>query len=156
MRRPLCLFAALILSFAAGRVAPAIAREFDVGIVLSDGTRLSADVYRPADDGRHPVVVARTPYDNSTDFGSGEYYAGHGYVYVTVDSRGRYDSQGEFYPYLTEGDDGAEVIAWSAEQPWSDGPRGHDGWLVPGIRPMAGRGRVAAGAAGDECHGLAG
>ena len=145
MRRPLCLFAALILSFAAGRVAPAIAREFDVGIVLSDGTRLSADVYRPADDGRHPVVVARTPYDNSTDFGSGEYYAGHGYVYVTVDSRGRYDSQGEFYPYLTEGDDGAEVIAWSAEQPWSDGRvittggsyLGFDQWLAAAESPPA-------------------
>ena len=37
--------------------------EKNVEAAMRDGTVLRADVYRPADDGRHPVIVQRTPYN---------------------------------------------------------------------------------------------
>ena len=144
------VFLVLALSARAQPDEAGIVRQFDVGIPLSDGVRLSADVYRPSGEARAPVVLVRTPYDNSTGDGEGVYFATHGYAYVTVDSRGRYDSEGTFYPYRTEGRDGFEVIAWAAAQPWSDGRvvtyggsyLGFDQWLAaaespPALRAMA-------------------
>jgi predicted acyl esterase len=32
---------------------------------MRDGMVLAADVYRPHGDGRHPVLLQRTPYDKS-------------------------------------------------------------------------------------------
>jgi putative CocE/NonD family hydrolase len=118
--------------------------EYDRPIPLSDGVRLSADIYRPSGAGRFPVIVSRTPYDNSRD-PSGRFFAERGYVYVTVDVRGRYDSQGSFTPYASEGRDGSEVIQWAAEQPWSNGRVGTTGgsylgfsqWLAARERPPA-------------------
>jgi putative CocE/NonD family hydrolase len=125
-------------------------RSFDVGIELSDGVRLSADIYRPAAGERVPVVVTRTPYDNSSSTEEGEYFARHGYAYVSVDCRGRYDSEGTFYPYRAEARDGYEVIEWAAAQPWSDGRvvtlggsyLGFDQWLAAAESPPALRAMV--------------
>ena len=36
--------------------------ENRVPVRMRDGVTLYADVYRPAGDGRHPVLVSRTPY----------------------------------------------------------------------------------------------
>jgi predicted acyl esterase len=36
--------------------------EHDIEIVLRDGTRTHADVYRPDDGERHPVILSRTIY----------------------------------------------------------------------------------------------
>ncbi len=136
-------------------IAPArpdegLVRQFDVGVVLEDGVRLSADVYRPAGETRVPVVVARTPYDNSTATAEGEYFAEQGYAYVSVDSRGRYDSEGIFYPYLSEARDGHKVIEWAASQPWADGRvvtiggsyLGFDQWLAAATSPPSLRAMV--------------
>jgi predicted acyl esterase len=40
--------------------------EKDVAIVASDGLVLRANVFRPADTGRHPVVMSYGPYGNGT------------------------------------------------------------------------------------------
>ena len=106
--------------------------QLDVPIVLSDGVRLSADVFLPADEGEYPTVVQRTPYNNMPD-PAGPALARMGYAYVTVDVRGRYDSEGEFYPYRDEGRDGYEVIQWAAEQPWSNGDVATIGGSYPGF-----------------------
>ena len=39
-----------------------IKSEENVSAEMRDGTVLKADVYRPDDDGRHPVLLLRTPY----------------------------------------------------------------------------------------------
>ncbi|HEX9728774.1 MAG TPA: CocE/NonD family hydrolase [Gemmatimonadales bacterium] len=120
--------------------------ETDVALVARDGTRLSADVYRPAPPGRYPVIVERTPYDNrATGVAFGPLFAAHRYVYVAVDVRGRYDSQGTFYPYRDDASDGHDAIAWAATQPWSDGRVGTFGgsylgfnqWLTAPGAPAA-------------------
>ncbi len=57
-----------------------------------DGVTLYADVYRPAAQGRYPVLVIRTPYDKSVDNALTEkdYFPPRGYVVVVQDTRGRY------------------------------------------------------------------
>ena len=47
-----------------------------------------------------------------------------GYVVIYQDCRGRYDSEGEFTKYLSEGPDGYDTCAWIVEQPWCDGKIG--------------------------------
>ena len=37
--------------------------EKNVDIPMADGTRLRADIYRPGDGDRHPVLLQRTPYN---------------------------------------------------------------------------------------------
>jgi predicted acyl esterase len=42
-----------------------IRSRFDEGLTARDGTRLSLDVYMPAEPGSYPVLVTRTPYNNN-------------------------------------------------------------------------------------------
>ncbi len=88
-----------------------------------DGVTLYADVYRPAAQGRFPVLVIRTPYDKSVDNALTEkdYFPPRGYVVVVQDTRGRYASEGDFYPFLREAQDGYDTIEWAAQLPCSDG-----------------------------------
>ncbi|MDQ3606252.1 MAG: CocE/NonD family hydrolase, partial [Gemmatimonadota bacterium] len=43
-----------------------------------------------------------------------------GYAYVVGDTRGRYDSEGDFYPYRHDGTDGSAIMNWIVQQPWSN------------------------------------
>lgn len=103
--------------------------EHDLRVPMRDGVTLSADVYRPDAPGRFPVILERTPYDNSRveRTQTGRYLASHGYVYVTQDVRGRGDSEGYFYPLIHEAQDGYDTQSWAGEQPWSDGRVGTTG-----------------------------
>ena len=101
-----------------------------VTIPLSDGTRLGARVWMPADANEHPVpaVLEYIPYrkrdfTRSRDETLHRYFASHGYVGIRVDLRGSGDSEGVLTDeYLQqELDDGVEVINWLAQQPWCDG-----------------------------------
>ena len=97
--------------------------DYDVRVPMRDGATLSADIYRPAGDARVPVILVRTPYDNgvATHVAAGKRWAGRGYAYVVQDVRGRGESDGEFYPLVTEGDDGVDTINWLAAQTWATG-----------------------------------
>ncbi len=125
-------FAALVASCSALLSSTAHAQglpvrlEFDTRIRMRDGVELSADVYRPDRPGKFPVILVRTPYDNGTapNLQAGKRWAARGFVYVVQDVRGRGDSDGIFYPLLTEGKDGFDTIAWLAAQPWSNGKVG--------------------------------
>ena len=77
-----------------------------------DGVTLFADVYRPAVPGRFPMLVIRTPYDKSADNALTEtaYFSPRGYIVVVQDTRGRFASEGEFYPFLHEATDGYDTI----------------------------------------------
>ncbi len=97
--------------------------QYDVAVHMRDGVRLSADVYRPEGDGRHPTIFTLTPYNNNSDRSMEQAWSWvrRGYAYVPVDVRGRYDSEGEFDAWYTDSEDGSDVISWIAEQPWSNG-----------------------------------
>ncbi len=114
--------------------------QYDVQVPTRDGVHLSADVYRPADAARHPAIFELTPYNNNAGdvMERAWHYVRQGYAFVPVDVRGRYDSEGKFDPWRTDGPDGSDVIDWIARQGWSDGHvatmgasyLGMDQWLV--------------------------
>ena len=111
--------------------------ESNVAVPMRDGVVLRADVYRPAGEGRWPVLVMRTPYgkDGAASDGSEPTIlrgARSGYAVVVQDVRGRYHSDGDFNPYRNEGKDGYDTIEWAAEQPWSNGKVGTFGLSYPG------------------------
>ncbi|WP_102225060.1 CocE/NonD family hydrolase [Acidimangrovimonas sediminis] len=102
----------------------------DMGIVLADGTRLSARVWMPEDAGGDPVpaVLEFLPYRKrdgtvARDALTHPYFAGHGYACLRVDMRGNGDSEGLMEDEYTaqELSDACEVIAWIAAQPWCTG-----------------------------------
>ncbi len=102
-------------------------------IPLSDGCRLSARIWLPADaeDDPVPAVLEYIPYrkDDSTavrDLKRHPYFASCGYAAVRVDMRGSGDSEGILYDeYLRqEQDDGLEILAWLAAQRWCTGAAG--------------------------------
>jgi predicted acyl esterase len=129
-----------------------VREEPDLGIVLSDGTRLSARVWRPEGPGPFPAILEFLPYrkrDGTVvrDALTHPYLAGHGYVCLRVDMRGNGDSHGlmddEYSPQ--ELADAVEVIDWIARQGWSSGRVGMMGisWggfnslQVAALRPPA-------------------
>ncbi|MGD1100585.1 MAG: CocE/NonD family hydrolase [Terriglobia bacterium] len=93
----------------------------NVPVPMRDGTILAADVYLPAQTGRYPVLLDRSPYGKAGGKGEGVYFAPHGYAVMIQDTRGRYDSDGDWYAFTHEADDGQDTIAWAAHQPWSNG-----------------------------------
>ena len=97
----------------------------DVMMPLRDGVELATDLYFPAGwsegDEPLPLVLARTPYDKLNQREVGERATARGYVFAAQDVRGRYASEGEFYPFAHEGPDGYDAVEWLAEQPWCNG-----------------------------------
>ncbi len=103
----------------------------DLGIVLSDGCRLSARVWRAEGCGKVPAVLEYIPYRKrdgtiARDEMMHAYVAGHGYACVRVDMRGNGDSEGLMADEYTaqELSDACEVIEWLAAQDWCSGAVG--------------------------------
>lgn len=107
----------------------------DVAVPMRDGVVLRADILLPADSGRFPTLVYRTPYNKESalrEYKTFEKAVARGYAIVAQDVRGRYASEGEFNAYRREGRDGYDTIEWAAHQPWSDGTVGTFGLSYPG------------------------
>ena len=98
--------------------------ERDVPAKMRDGVILRADIYRPRTDGKFPVLLERTPYDKYGGYGFGMKAAARGYVVVIQDTRGRYRSDGDWYTFKNEPNDGYDTVEWAAALPYSDGKVG--------------------------------
>ena len=102
--------------------------ETNIAVPMRDGTILYADLYRPEGPGPFPVLLQRTPYDKSLPLSRNMLdplkAARHGYVVVIQDTRGRYTSGGDFYPFRDDIHDGYDTVEWVAAQPWSSGKVG--------------------------------
>jgi putative CocE/NonD family hydrolase len=100
--------------------------ERNLAMRTRDGVTLRADVYRPDAAGKYPVLVMRTPYDKSQELALTEkdYFPPRGYVLLVQDTRGRFSSEGEFYPFVHEAADGYDAVEWAAGLPWSNGKVG--------------------------------
>jgi len=103
--------------------------ESHVAVKMRDGVNLYADIYRPARDGKFPVIVIRTPYGTQREGTHAELFkfAERGYVVVNQDVRGRFESDGKWVPFFDEGKDGYDTIEWAAKQSWSNGRVGSQG-----------------------------
>ena len=94
----------------------------DVDIPMRDGIITRADIYRPAGDGPFPVLLQRTPYGKkASSLDLALLAAESGYAVVVQDTRGRWASEGEHYPFLDEFADGYDSVQWAGAQPWSSG-----------------------------------
>ena len=103
--------------------------HLEVQVPMRDGVNLSTDVYLPKAAGPFPTVLMRTPYSNNMDvyIRKARGLANDGYACVVQDVRGRWDSDGEFYPQAAERNDGYDTQEWIGSQAWSSGKIGMSG-----------------------------
>jgi putative CocE/NonD family hydrolase len=134
--RALAFAAALALAATAAAETYPGKAERGVKAAMRDGVLLVADVYRPDAEGRFPTLLQRTPYDRRGGADQARDLAAAGYVVVLQDTRGRFDSEGEFYPFRNEGDDGFDSVAWAAALPHSNGRVGMFGGSYVGATQM--------------------
>ena len=108
--------------------------EKNVQVAMRDGVTVSVDIYRPDADGKFPAILYRTPYSNNTDTAItlSKWFAERGYVYLYQDVRGKFDSNGDFYPFRHEPDDGYDMDEWIGQQPWFAGKLGMMGGSYAG------------------------
>ncbi len=112
-------------------------------ITVGDGVRLAADLYRPEGDGPFAALLEALPYrkDDLTASYRPEYrrLAAEGsFVVCRVDLRGTGSSDGDAADEYPESEqrDLAEVIAWLAAQPWSNGRVGMFGTSYSGFNSI--------------------
>ena len=113
-----------------------ISIERNVVMKTRDGVSLRADIYHPKGDGKYPVLLQRTPYNKASTEDFGREAAEKGYVVVVQDVRGRYASDGDWYTFRNEGNDGYDTIEWAAALPNSDGRVGMFGGSYVGATQM--------------------
>jgi uncharacterized protein len=112
--------------------------QHDVPMKTRDGVTLYADIYRPKSSEKFPVILMRTPYDKSVDWAVAptSKIVSRGYVVIIQDVRGRYRSEGEWYPFRHEQADGYDTVEWAAALPYSDGKVGMMGASYVGATQM--------------------
>jgi uncharacterized protein len=111
---------------------------------MSDGVELVSDHYYPPQADRHagpqPTLLMRQPYGrdiaSTVVYAHPVWFARHGYNVVIQDVRGRGDSGGDFYPFRSEAQDGAETIAWLRRRPESNGRIGMYGFSYQGLTQL--------------------
>ena len=114
------------------RPVHAITRDDDVAVPMRDGINLLADIHRPVEPGRYPVLVAASPYPRQiqdlgapagfVEAGASDFFAPRGYVHVIANLRGTGGSGGVFGFFDgQERRDMYDLVEWAAAQPWSDG-----------------------------------
>lgn len=114
--------------------------EQNIEMPMRDGTILRANVTRPNAAGSFPILLERSPYNkdggSEVAVGAPEFFARRGYAVVIQDVRGRFASDGEFYPFRDDGAgvlrDGYDTIEWLATQPWCNGDIGTIGGSYSG------------------------
>jgi uncharacterized protein len=114
----------------------AVTYERNVAMKTRDGVTLYADIFRPKTDGQFPVLLQRTPYDKNNDVSIGLQGAARGYVMIIQDVRGRYASEGEWYVFKHESEDGYDAVEWAAALPYSNGKVGMWGGSYVGATQM--------------------
>ncbi|MBS0420328.1 MAG: CocE/NonD family hydrolase [Proteobacteria bacterium] len=142
----------------AGAAADNVNFQWGVKIPMRDGVKLNATVYTPAQKEPAPCVFTLTPYISQSYHDRGMYFASHGYPFLTIDVRGRGNSEGEYHPLIQEAKDGYDIVEWLAKQPYCNGKvtmwggsyAGYDQWatakefpphlatIVPVASPYAG------------------
>lgn len=132
--------------------------ERDVEIILRDGTKIYADVFRPPHLDNVPSIMAISPYGkqlggqwlDDVPFRAGvpqnatsrlerfegpdpAYWVDKGYAIINPDARGSYMSEGIIQYFGTQyAEDGYDIIEWIARQEWSNKKVGMSGnsWLA--------------------------
>jgi putative CocE/NonD family hydrolase len=137
-RRILCFLVLAVSSLPALSFAQSadIVIERNVAMKTRDGVTLKADIYRPAGEGSIPVLLQRTPYNKDSTAEFARKAVARGFMVVVQDVRGRYTSEGEWYTFKHEIDDGYDTVEWVAALPHSNGKVGMWGGSYVGATQM--------------------
>ena len=135
-----CLFSGkhIAAQGSAAYESPETIVQHDVPMKTRDGVTLYADIYRPKSFDKFPVILMRTPYDKSANWAVAPAFkiVPRGYVVIIQDVRGRYRSEGEWYPFRHEQADGFDAVEWAAALPYSNGKIGMMGASYVGATQM--------------------
>jgi len=130
-----------------------IITENNIEIPMRDGVMLRANVFRPASLGMYPAILIRTPYSKDVDVYAErdmvavKRFVRSGYIIFIQDSRGRYESEGDYIPFYSKNvkdpEDGYDTIEWIAKQKYCNGKIGTMGrsydawmqWMLAKLRP---------------------
>lgn len=122
----------------------------NVGITMSDGAVLRANVFLPSPNQRVPVILTVTGYNKDVQNPTGSQCStggglvsadpnllNKGYAIMALDDRGTGASEGTWdsWGQRTQ-DDYSEVLDWIQAQPWSDGDVGMYGASYMGITSL--------------------
>jgi len=110
--------------------------ERGVEAKMRDGVTLRSDIYRPKADGKFPVLLQRTPYNKNNGVNFGSRAAALGFVVIFQDVRGRYTSEGDWYTFKNEPNDGYDTVEWAAALPYANGKVGMFGGSYVGATQM--------------------
>ncbi len=126
LKKNLCLlvFAVTFLPCISVIAQTDIVIERNVAMKTRDGVTLRADVYRPAAEGSYPVLLTRTPYNKDGAAAFARKAVARGFMVVAQDVRGRFASEGEWYTFKHEINDGYDSVEWAAALPHSNGKVG--------------------------------
>jgi len=111
-----------VLASAIGKLPPAQNDAQEVRtmmLTMRDGVQLETHVYLPAGKGPWPAILVRDPY-SLTKYVTCDIFVHYGYACVHQDVRGRYGSQGAWYPLINERNDGIDTLKWLLAQPWQN------------------------------------
>jgi putative CocE/NonD family hydrolase len=97
------------------------AEKKEVMIQMNDGIQLNTTLFVPKGKGPFPTVLVRTPYSTYAEEWMGQAFNLFRIAVVLQDVRGKYKSEGEYYPFINERQDGLKTLKWIRDQPWSDG-----------------------------------
>ncbi|MBD2719685.1 CocE/NonD family hydrolase [Synechococcus sp. FACHB-909] len=126
-------------------------RARDATLQLADGVRLVSRVWQPDGEGPWPVLVMRQPYGraiaSTVTFAHPSWYAGHGFLVVVQDVRGRGGSEGDFGGFAQEAADGAATILWARALAGSNGRVGTYGFSYQGLTQLLSTGHEGGGGA---------
>lgn len=105
-----------------------------VMVPMSDGKRMQADIYRPKDESKkYPIIFVRTPYNFNywdvrlgapRDMSAALDAVKRGYVYIEMNERGRYFSEGDYDILGVPLTDSDQELDWMSAQPWTNGKVG--------------------------------
>ncbi|MDA0833066.1 MAG: CocE/NonD family hydrolase [Planctomycetota bacterium] len=109
----------------AGEYSPAVyevVEELNRKAPMRDGVELTIDIFRPQEEGRFPAILLQTPYNKNGAVPRARKFAARGFVVINVDSRGRFDSGGDWDPFSPHHKtDGYDLVEWVADREWCNG-----------------------------------
>ena len=110
----------------------------NVMVPMRDGVKLASDIYFTLPLEKSPVLLIRTVYGKASgmyvgDSNAARLFSRKGYIVIVQDVRGRGRSAGDFYPFVNDGADGRDTIAWIGQKKWFNGRLGTLGESFLGI-----------------------
>ncbi len=116
----------------------------EIFVPMRDCVKLATDVHLPVGEPPFPCVLARIPYgkrSTTEELGimsiAAELFTSYGFAVIVQDTRGCFQSQGIWHPFINEQNDGLDTVHWIEAQPWFDGNLGMFGGSYYGFTQYA-------------------